>query len=88
MGDKVVVVINAQYVSGRVLELTFSDGLKEQIDFSSWIEKYPFFEPLKDDDYFKQFSLDGWTVVWPNGADIAPETLHAIAVRSSRHQAA
>lgn len=83
----IIFVTNAQYVSGRVLELTFSDGIKAPIDYSDWIEKYPFFSPLKDAEYFKNFSLDGWTVVWPNGADIAPETLHKIAVTSQSRQA-
>lgn len=66
------------------MELTFSDGVKREVDFSRWIEKYGFFEPLKNIKYFKQFSLDGWTVVWPHGADIAPETLHEIALKISR----
>ena len=82
----IVVVTKASYVDGFILELTFSDGLKAQVDFSPWIEKYPFFSPLNDIDYFKNFSLDAWTVVWPNGADIAPETLHNFAVNASHSQ--
>jgi hypothetical protein len=84
----VVVVTKAHYVTGYTLALTFSDGVRAEVDFSCWIEKYPFFEPLQNIDYFKNFSLDGWTVVWPNGADIAPETLHEIAVKTRRPQVA
>ena len=86
--NAIVVVTNAKHVRDNVLEIIFSDGTKAEIDFSLWIEKYPFFEPLKNADYFKDFSLDGWTVVWPNGADIAPETLHAIALKNRKPQAA
>ena len=31
------------------------------------------FEPLKDLDYFKRFSVKYNTVEWENGADFAPE---------------
>jgi hypothetical protein len=81
-----IVVTKAIYLRDRILDLTFNDGLSAEIDFSAWIEKYPFFAPLKDTNYFKNFSLDGWTVVWPNGADIAPETLHEIAVEQRQSQ--
>jgi hypothetical protein len=84
----VVVVTKAEYVSGATLDLEFSDGVRAEIDFSGWIDRYPFFEPLRDPAYFRNFTLDGWTVVWPNGADIAPETLHAIAVEVNQLQAA
>lgn len=79
-----VLVTAARYVSGYTLEVSFSDGIKAEIDFSDWIDKFPFFAPLKDIEYFKNFSLDGWTVGWENGADIAPETLHEIALRKQK----
>ena len=68
-------VIRAEYRGGYRIRLTFHDSQQKTIDFGPWLEG-PVFEPLKDPDYFKRFFLDGGTVVWPNGADIAPETLY------------
>ena len=84
--NDIIIVTNAKYVYNYVLELTFSDGIQAEVDYSGWIEKYPYFEPLKDIGYFRNFSLDGFTVVWPNGADIAPEALHKIAVSLQAQQ--
>lgn len=71
-------VIEAEYRGGYTINLTFNDGIEETIDFAQWLEG-PVFEPLKDVGYFQTFFLDGGTVSWPNGADIAPETLHELA---------
>ncbi len=68
-------VIAARYLTEYRLEVTFADGTSKAIDFLRWL-KGPVFEPLKDLNYFKKFIADGWTVSWPNGADIAPETLY------------
>ena len=71
-------VIEAEYRDGYRIKLTFNDGVEATIDFAQWLEG-PVFEPLKDVGYFQRFFLEGGTVTWPNGADIAPETLHELA---------
>lgn len=70
-------VMEAKYVGGYVIWLRFRDGTVGEVDLSRelWGEV---FEPLRDLDYFKKFTIDpeGRTLVWPNGADFAPEFLH------------
>jgi len=68
-------VIEAEYQGDFRIQLKFGDGAVGTVDFSQWLHG-PVFEPLKDLEFFQQFFLDGGTVVWPNGADIAPETLY------------
>lgn len=72
-------VIEAEYRGEYLIKLTFHDGVEETIDFAQRLEG-PVFEPLKDVSYFQRFFLEGGTVAWPNGADIAPETLHELAM--------
>jgi len=45
----------------------------------------PVFEPLRDQSTFAQVRVDSevGTLVWPNGADIAPETLYQLTQKSS-----
>ena len=70
----------AEYVESYRLRLTFSDGKVGDIDLASelWGEV---FEPLKDLELFKSLKVDQelGTVVWPNGADFAPEFLYQSA---------
>jgi hypothetical protein len=68
-------VIRAEYRGGHRIRLTFNDNLQKTIDFLEWLDG-PVFEPLRDPAYFSTFFVDGGTVAWPNGADIAPETLY------------
>jgi len=68
-------VIRAKYDGSFRIHFTFSDNVQGTVDLQSWLEG-PIFEPLKDRSYFQRFFIDGGTVVWPNGADIAPETLY------------
>lgn len=69
------VVIDAKYVSDYKIRITFDNGEQKIADLG----KKPgrgVFKPLKNKTYFKKFFVDGWTISWPNGADIAPETLY------------
>ena len=68
-------VIRATYRGDYRIELVFHDGVQATVDFSQWLDG-PVFEPLRDHEYFRRFFIDGGTVAWPNGADIAPETLY------------
>lgn len=69
-------VVTAEYVQDYKLRLRFSDGTEKVVDFSRWLHG-EVFQPLADKREFKRFFVAGGTVCWPNGADIAPETLRA-----------
>ena len=62
---------------GHRLYLEFEDGAKGEIDFSTR-EWRGVFAPLADQARFEQVELDKQlgTIVWPNGADMAPESLY------------
>jgi len=78
MKKKLVSVVAARYVNEYRIRLKFSDGVEKVVDFSKWL-RGPVFEPLRDVRRFKNFFLAGGTVCWPNGADVAPETLRQAA---------
>jgi len=68
-------VVHAEYRGAYRIHLAFDDGREKTVDFAPWLQG-PVFEPLKDTAYFQRFFLEAGTVSWPNGADIAPETLY------------
>ena len=68
-------VVEAKHDGRFRIRLVFEDTTTKTVDFRPWL-KGPVFEALKDVKYFQRFFLDGGTVAWPNGADIAPEALY------------
>lgn len=75
-----IIRITAAEVRGpHRLRLAFNDGTVGEVDPRPLFGG-PVFEPLADPDYFARAALDSvcGTVVWPNGADFAPEALHAL----------
>lgn len=69
-------VVQAKYRGAYRIHLVFNDRSEGTVDFRRWLTG-PVLAPLQDLDLFRRFFLDGGTVTWPNGADIAPETLYA-----------
>ena len=59
------------------LRVEFEDGVSRTIDFRPVLEG-ELYGPLRDPDVFNAVALDheAHTLVWPNGADFDPATLH------------
>ena len=63
-----------EFLDGYVIRATLDDGTTKELDFEPHLWG-PVFEPLKDPELFRSGTIDPEleTVVWPNGADVAPE---------------
>jgi Protein of unknown function (DUF2442) len=63
------------------VHVRFEDGTAADVDLSYLVDYGGVFEPLRDSRYFARLRADteAGTIVWPNDADIAPETLYAHA---------
>lgn len=70
------------------LHVRFNDGTSKQVDLEQVLEG-PIFQPLKDPQFFARVVLDPvcGTVVWPNGADFAPEALYEMAIAAEHTSA-
>jgi hypothetical protein len=70
-------VITASFVKDYTLRVRFADGVEGEIDLGSELDGEVFL-PLRDPGFFRQFRVDPelHTIVWPNGADFAPEFLY------------
>lgn len=70
-------IIEARHVRDYVIWLRFADGLAGEVDLRDELDG-SVFEPLRQPDVFRSVRLhpELHTIVWPNGADFAPEFLH------------
>jgi hypothetical protein len=70
-------VVSFEAASAFTLRVNFDDGTQQTIDFSPVLEG-EIFGPLRDPALFSAVRLDPevQTLVWPNGADFDPATLH------------
>ena len=74
-------LVDARVGDDHQVRVSFDDGLTTEVDLSYLLDYGGVFEPLRDIGYFRQLRADpeAGTIVWPNEADIAPETLYARA---------
>jgi hypothetical protein len=70
-------VLEARHVRDHIVWVRFRDGKSGEVDLGP-VLRGPVFEPHKDVNYFRQFTIDPrWhTLTWPNNTDVAPEFLH------------
>ena len=68
-------VLEVKYIAGRELAIRFADGLSGilHIDHSFCTGV---FEPLQNDDWLSCAEVDNGVLVWPNGLDLAPDTMY------------
>ena len=70
-------VVGFEIVGPYTLRVEFDDGTKQTINFRPILEG-ALFGPLQDEGIFNRVEVDpeAHTLVWPNGSDFDPETLH------------
>jgi hypothetical protein len=66
-----------EIVSPYTLRIRFDDGIEQTINFEPVLTG-ELFGPLRDLNLFNQVRIDSEvkTLVWPNGSDFEPATLH------------
>lgn len=72
-------VVKAEYAGGYRVRLWFNNHIEKTVDLESSL-KGKVFEPLKDKEKFKCFTIRFNTIEWENGADLAPEYLMELPV--------
>lgn len=79
-------VVSADYVGAYKVSLTFNNGYKATVDLEETLlnDHRPIFQPLRDQEYFKTFSVRLNTICWENEADFAPEFLYDLARRQEK----
>lgn len=77
-------IVSVRVVADFQLALAFNDGTQRIVNLRPLLTG-PLFAPLRDPVYFRRVSIDPicGTIVWPNGADFAPEALHVLEAQHS-----
>ncbi len=74
-------VVEASYVDGYKIEVTFENGRQGIVDFKGYVEKGGVFSRFSEMEYFKDFYINKelGVLCWQDDVDIAPEALYHAA---------
>jgi hypothetical protein len=71
-------ITGVEILHDHVVRLRFADGTEKTVDLAPYLHG-PVFEPVRIDPAVfgsVRADLDAGTLVWPNGADLAPDVLY------------
>jgi hypothetical protein len=73
-------IVEVKVVKNYILYIRFENGLSGEVDISKIIPFEGVFSKLKEPAYFGTVRVDKdlGTIVWENGADLAPDYLYSI----------
>ena len=75
--QQLLTVIKARYIDGYRIEAVFSNGIKKMIDFAPVIKGAKgIVKKLEDVEFFKNFTLDPFTIDWNNEIGFDPRDLY------------
>ena len=81
-------IVEVRHIKDFTVFLVFDNGVQGEVDLSQFVTFEGVFAALSDISKFAEVFVekDIGTICWPNGADIAPETLYQCLVeqRTSR----
>ncbi|MCF8373822.1 MAG: DUF2442 domain-containing protein [Bacteroidales bacterium] len=77
---KLISVIKAEYKGDFKVFLEFDDGTSGIVDLKNHLDG-EVFEPIRNIETFKNFTLDSWTIGWNNEADFSPEFLYNLVIK-------
>jgi len=80
---KILAIAEAEYAGAYKIRAKFNNGVTKLIDFSQIINKgIGMCKKLADLNYFKNFTLDPFSIDWNNEIGFAPEYLYEIGMPS------
>ena len=73
-------VIQGQYMYDYIIKVSFNDGCVGEADFAEKIlsDKRQIVRELQDKKLFRNFHVQGNTIMWKNGLDFAPEFIKSL----------